>query len=223
MNIPLKNIMFFMFFLFTSTANAGILNLTPPASLNIDSQNISAGFFTLETFSGFDASLAETVILNAGGADDITHAATIGSGVATTLLNYPGIFPIVQFNYNFDATVPDLTSINANVLSATTDFIISLPFFSATTDFFEIVDFSGATSFHTTAAILDFSASGITNIDLLGDASIFATFGTADVVISPSQFQAHGGIVTVPVPATIWLFCSGLIGLIGVRKKLAKL
>ncbi len=56
------------------------------------------------------------------------------------------------------------------------------------------------------APVLDTVASGITNIDLFGDGTVFATFGSGNVVLAPVLFQAHGGVTVVPIPATIWLF-----------------
>ena len=221
MNAFSKKILFLIFF--SSSVNAGVFQLTPPPSLTIDSQNINSGVFTLKTYSGFDETLKETVILNSGNADDISHAATMGSNESMTLLNYSETFPIVQFDYSFNATVPDLATIDVNVLSATTDFIISLPFSSNNTGFFEVIDSTGKASFHKTAATLDSKASGSTNIDLFGNGSVFATFGKEDVVISASQFQDHGTVITTtPIPAAIWLFGSGLAGLMGMKKKRAK-
>ncbi|NOZ53305.1 MAG: hypothetical protein GXP08_09200 [Gammaproteobacteria bacterium] len=220
MNVFVKCAMVFTVFLFNSSVNAGVFRLMPPSSLNIDSQNVTSGIFTLESFSGFNMSLSETMILDLGsGADDISHQAAIGTGEVVNLLNYSDIFSIVQFDYSFDATIPDLAAISANVLSATTNFIISLPSFSTTTNFFEVIDVNGIVSFHTTKPTLDFSASGTTNIDLFGDASIFATFGGGDVQLLPSQFQSHGIVSVIPIPATVWLFGAGLIVLIGMKRK----
>jgi len=218
MNALIKYFMV-MLFLFNAPASAGVFELTPPASLSINSQNVTAGIFTLETFTGYNASLEETVILNSESADDVSRDMNIGSGTATSFLNYPGAFPLVQFGYNFDPTAPDLTAISANVLSAATDITVALPFSSATTDFFEVIDFNGVSSFYTTEATLDFSASGAINIDLFGDASIFAIFAKQDVILPSNRFQPHGNVSTVPLPASFWLLGSGLIGLIGMRKR----
>ncbi len=123
-------------------------------------------------------------------------------------------------------------AISANVLSATTNFSKFLPLLSTNSGFYEVIDRSGDVTFHTTAAILDLSPSGFTNIDLLGNGTIFATFGAGDTFLSPGLFQDHGSVDIslqppvpgipvpgIPVPAAVWLFGSGLLGLVGIRKK----
>lgn len=212
---------------FVSSAYAGVLKLTPPTSLCLDDPtcvnppgNIDSGIFTLKEFSGLGLDLSETEILGSTSADDITHAATIGSGIGADILTYPGTFPIIQFVYTFDATTPDLPPITSNVLSASTNFTISLPFLSSTSGFFEVIDFTGLASFNTMAPVLDTMASGITNIDLFGDGTVFATFGSGNVVLAPVLFQDHGTVIVVPIPATIWLFSIGLLGIFNVSKKI---
>lgn len=219
----------FCMVVFISTVNADIVNFTPPGGLNIDSQNVSSGVFTIESFSGFNSALVETVILDSGDSgDNVSHLVNLGSGGGVAeLIQYPGSFPIVQFDYNFNATVPDLVAISANVLSATTNFSKFLPLLSTNSGFYEVIDRSGDVTFHTTAAILDLSPSGFTNIDLLGNGTIFATFGAGDTFLSPGLFQDHGSVDIslqppvpgIPVLAAVWLFGSGLLGLVGIRKK----
>jgi len=44
--------------------------------------------------------------------------------------------------------------------------------------------------------------------------------GTAGTGIDDAKdFEIAVGITPVPVPATAWLFCSGLLGLIGVARR----
>lgn len=201
-------------FLVYGHAGASVIQLTPPASLTIDGQSISEGVFTLESFITVDSGLTETEILSrANPADDIVHAAVIGSGETIELLNFSGPSLISKFTYNFDSSAPDLPAIVSNVISASDLFIISLPFSSAVSDFFEVIDFSGNATFHSTAAVLDTAASGATNIDLLGNGSVFATFGVQNTQLVSQNFQAHGNI-TVPVPGSLWLVLFGVLLLI---------
>lgn len=181
---------------------ADVIQLTPPTTLNIDGQNISEGIFTLHQFSGIDMALSETEFLSlANIGDDVIHSALIGSGVAFDLLSYPGSFPLTKFTYSFDATVPDLPAVTSNVISANEVFTISLPFLSSVSDFYEVIDHNGNATFHSTAATLDTEANGFLNIDLFGDQSIFATFGDTNRQLSTANFQDHGTVVVVPVPA----------------------
>jgi hypothetical protein len=190
-----------------SQVAAGVISLTPPQTLNIDGQDIDEGVFTLKSFTGIALDLSQTEFLSlANTADDIMHPALIGSGLALEILSYPGSFPILSFSYGFDGTLPDLPEIISNVISASSLFTISLPFLSSMSDFFEVIDFAGNASFHSTAAVLDTVASGITNIDLFGDQTVFATFGASNVQLTPVNFQAHGTVVVdVPGPNSFWL------------------
>lgn len=49
--------------------------------------------------------------------------------------------------------------------------------------------------------------------------SLDSALGAATVVISGFSAPAPNGVAPVPVPAAVWLFGTGLIGLFGMRKK----
>lgn len=203
---------------YSLSTNAGVFNLTPPNTLIIDSQVVSEAIFTLEALSGFDKNLLETVVLldRADPSDDISNKVRIGSGIDTTFLTYDELFPITQFDFTADITSPGIGPISSSVLSAQNEATFSLPSLSTTTNFFQIIDFAGNTTFSSVEASLSRSlTTGFLNIDLLGDGTIFAIVNEADVLAS-INFKDHGTVRVVPIPAAIWLFGSGLLGLLGV-------
>ena len=201
-----------------SHVNASMIRLTPPTSLNIDGVNIVEGVFTVKSLTGIELDLSRTEVLSLTNiADDIVHHAIIGSGVGSDLGD-PGSFPILQFTYGFDATLPDLPEIISNVISVSKLFTISLPLVSSTSDFYEIIDINGNASFHTEEAVLDNTASGFTNIDLFNDGSVYATFGMSNVALPNVNFQDHGTI-RVPESSTLAIFALGLMGLASRRFK----
>jgi len=206
-----------------SPAGAIGLSIVPPSSLIIDGMSISQGIFTLAGVTGIDRALNQTIVLDPNDAtDDEVRNVTIGSALPVVLLpdSDGASFPLVQSNYTFDATAPDKPAINANVLSAAPNqFTISLPLSSAMTGFWEIIDSGSTASFFSGAPTLSLGApTGNVNVDLFGDSSIFANFSTGTTQLSVTNFQSHGRITVVPVPAAMWLFGSGLIGLLSIAK-----
>ena len=66
------------------------------------------------------------------------------------------------------------------------------------------------------------------SLDHLAAGSFIGDFDSSPQPFSPNTDQtvyaawSQSSVSEVPVPATVWLFSSGLIGLIGARKKLSK-
>ncbi len=203
----------------TLEVQASVFRLTPPPTLIINGQSVVQGQFTLEGLSGIDLSLNEIIALDpADSADDIMHTALIGSNVQTNLISDLD-FPVLKFNYTFDAVIPDLIPIQANVLNAAMNFTIFLPMQTGGVDFYQVTDHLGNTSFFSVAPMLSLVPTKSIFIDLIGDQTIFANFD-AGTMLDPTLYKPHGNVSWVPIPGAVWLFATGLIGLIGTRKRL---
>ncbi len=191
--------------------------LTPPANLVINGQNITTGIFTLEGLSAFDQTLNETIILDPNDpADDISQQVVIGNPQPYTLVDEMKT-SLVLFNYNFDATAPDLDPVPGNVLNASKNLMLFLPAQSPLS-FYQVVDISGNNFFFSQAPMLSLVAPTKTLfIDLLGDQSIFANFD-ASTQIGSANFVKHGSVSWVPIPATVWLFVSGIVGIFSLSR-----
>ncbi len=149
----------------STLVNGASLTLIPSATLNINGHYVE-GEHIFGSFKGIDAALLEALILSSSDqTDGIYHAATIS---LTSDVN--------RLSFAFDSTAPDLATISASVLAASSDFVISLPLLSSLSGFFELVEYLGNTSFHSTMPTLATFASQSTQHDRGVNRPVFAAF-----------------------------------------------
>lgn len=88
---------------------------------------------------------------------------------------------------------------------------------------FNLVDLNPTADYLFSDPNVLFSGNNITTSDLtglVGGVNIFNFFGGATDNSSIFAFNATSlSVNPVPIPASVWLFCSGLIGLIGIAKR----
>ncbi len=145
--------------------------------------------------------------------NDVFSLNIIGSGF-TTNVDGGGV------NFLYDASVlnvmsvsidesvwdflPDTGTIN-NVVGSVDDIMVNA-FFNVITGDFNV-------------ASVTFQAVGTGTTGLLLSESFFNPWAVGGSLINPGYIDASVTVSAVPVPAAVWLFGSGLIGLIGLAKR----
>lgn len=202
----------------STSVNADVINIS---TYDVTNTALSGYGGWAHTYDGLIAGPTSTLYNYSGGSGTMNDG-LIGNGTSDThLLSNADDFTIT-LNLDGNSTIDSLSLFSFSNTNGIPGSIYSLDVtINGITENFETSGFGvSGNSYGNPHEYIDFTSSSLDG--LLASAVILSNFTSVGVYSNfsaISEIQLEGAPATVPVPAAVWLFGSGLLGLIGVARR----